>query len=340
MNDSYAPKTSPEPAYAQSDFVAGLLKAKQTIAVFPHNTADGDTLGSCIAVSIALLRLGKDVKLVYEEAFPDNLSVLPSGYDFFTLYQGDPGVFAGSFDAIVVCDAADSKLLGKREALLGGAGCVVNIDHHISNNEYGDYNLIDPDSSSTAEIIYQLILDLGVPLDYDIAVSIYTGVCTDTGGFSYANTTSKSHIIAARTIEFGIEVARLRYKFFDAITLGKLYCHGYVANSLKIHDGGRYAIAIVTASALAEIGATEADCEGLVNLGRNVTGVIVSAFAREVRPGEFRINLRSRGEYDVAALACIFGGGGHKMAAGCTIFCEPPDVEAILLDALRRCSGT
>jgi phosphoesterase RecJ-like protein len=322
--------------------IACILKTKERIAVLPHNSVDGDTLGSSLAACLALRKLGKRVSLIYEEDFPEHLSTLRTDRDFFVKFNG-AGDFAGGtgdfagvvWDAIIVFDTADPKLLGQRERLLSQTDALINVDHHITNKEYGKHNVIDPAASATAELSYRLILALGVRLDYDMALAIYTGISTDTGGFSYTNTTAASHEIAAKTLQFDIDVAHLRYKYFDAITIGKLHCHGYVANALKLHEGGRYAIVVVAASALAEIGAGEDDCEGLVNIGRNIVGVVVSAFAREVRPGEFRVNLRARGDFDVAAVARRFNGGGHRAAAGCTIMADARDIEGILLDALN-----
>jgi phosphoesterase RecJ-like protein len=314
--------------------IARLLQSKNRIAVLTHNTADGDTLGSGLALCLAFRKLGKDACLIYEEQFPDNLSDMFSGRDFLRYVPDDENVLNSEWDSIAVVDTADPKLLGRRAAMLGRTDCMINIDHHISNSGFGLHNLIDPSASSAAEVVYKLIVELGAPFDRDIALAIYTGVCTDTGGFSYSNTNGESHVIAAWALRYGLDVAHMRYKFFDAISLGKLHCHGYVANSLRIHNGGKIAIAIVTASALENIGATESDCEGLVNIGRNVVGVEVSVFAREVRPGEFRVNFRSRGDSDVASIARIFEGGGHKLAAGCTILASPGDIESILLEAL------
>ena len=315
---------------------ANLLKSKEKIAILTHNTADGDTLGSGIALSIALQKLGKDISLIYEEKFPDNMSVLRTEHDFYVFLPDDEAaIMKRMWDAVVMIDAADPKLLGKRRRILDNTDCVINIDHHISNQCCDMHKLIDVSVSATAELTYHLIMELGVPLDRDMALSIYTGISTDTGGFSYSNTTAMCHRIAARTLEFGIDVAGLRYKFFDAITIGKLHCHGYVANTLTIHDDGKYAIAVVSAETLKELGASEEDCEGLVNIGRNVCGVEASLFAREVRPGEFRINLRSRGNIDVSKIARKFEGGGHKSAAGCILYADPTDVRSMLLQAIR-----
>jgi len=314
--------------------IADILMSKNHIAVLSHNSADGDTLGSSVAVCVALHKLNKDVSLIYEEELPGYLSFLKAGHNFFRLYDDAVDESNRSWDAIMVFDTADPKLLGKRMQMLGHCDCVINIDHHVSNHCFGDYNLIDTKASATAELAYHLNVALGVPLDNDTALAIYTGICTDTGGFSYSNTTYNSHEIAARTLRFGIDVAFLRYKFFDATSHSKLRCQTYVANALRFYDNGRYAISIVPATALVELGATEADCEGLVNIGRNVDGVRVSILAREVRQDEFRINLRSRGDFDVSAVARKFGGGGHKLAAGCTISAKPSEIESILLDAL------
>ena len=309
--------------------------SKERIAVFPHNSVDGDTLGSSLAATLALLKLGKRVSIIYEEDFPDHLSTLRTQRDFFIKYGADDDFDGITWDAILVFDTADSKLLGRRERLLKQTDVLINVDHHITNKNFGGYNIIDPKASATAEMAYALVTELGVPMDYDIAIAIYTGISTDTGGFSYTNTTAASHEIAAETLRFDIDVAHLRFKYFDAISIGKLHCHGYVAKALNLYEDGRYAIAVVDAKAFAEIGAGEDDCEGLVNIGRNVVGVVVSALAREVRPGEFRVNLRARGDYDVAAVARRFHGGGHKAAAGCTITADANEIEGILLAALR-----
>jgi len=316
--------------------IADLLRSKENIVILTHNSADGDTLGCSIAVGRALHRLNKNACILYEEKYTEYLEFLLEGYGSLIFLDDDPGALDRAWDAVIVFDTADPKLLGKRERMLNQAGCVINIDHHISNRLFGDVNLVVPGASATAELAYQLLAELGVPLDHYMALAIYTGICTDTGGFSYSNTTCASHEIAAKTLAFGIDVAHLRYKFFDAITPGKLHCHAYVANTLRFHDGGKYAIAVVSAEALDKIGATEADCEGLVNIGRNVVGVEVSVFAREIRPGEFRVNLRSRGSYDVSEVARKFEGGGHKLAAGCTVIAPSGEIESILLNALNE----
>ena len=345
--------------------IADIILTKNRIAVLTHNSADGDTLGSALAACLALRKLGKDASLVYEEAFPGHLSVLLFDKSIFSLYREGTGGgggrpdsgggdgngcgggnvdgyaggehdsnVGGSWDAVITFDTAGVKLLGKRVAMLSQTDCVINVDHHITNENFGHYNLIDTNASSTAEIAFELIQAMGVELDCEIALAVYTGVCTDTGGFGYSNTTARSHEIAAKALECDIDVSYLRYKFFDEISSGKLQLYGYVARELKIVEDGRLAIVVVPARALKEIGASEEDCDGLVNIGRNIAGVEVSVFARETQPGEFRINLRSRGGYDVAEAARMLGGGGHKAAAGCTVFADPSLVEGILLSAV------
>lgn len=315
--------------------IAGLLLSKERIAVLTHNSVDGDTLGSGLAVCRALLKLNKSVSLIHEEGFPEHLSDLLNDRSFFlSLPDDEAKVFDVAWDAVVIFDTADRKLLGKRGELLDKTDCAINIDHHFTNKRFGHYNLIDPTASSTAEVAYNLLVSLNVPLDYDIALAIYAGICTDTGGFSFSNTTSASHEIAAHLLRFGLDVAYLRYKFFDSITLSKLHCQAYAANALKLYGDGKYALVVVPAAALSELGSDEADCEGLVNIGRNIEGVEVSVFAREVRAGVFRINLRSRGRVDVSDIARKFNGGGHIRAAGCTVMADAADIEAVLLGAL------
>ncbi|MDR1439313.1 MAG: DHH family phosphoesterase [Clostridiales bacterium] len=385
--------------------VAEKLRAASNVALLVHNSTDGDTLGSALALAIALRKMGKRAAVLAEEKIPDNLSMLPSD-GYVRQYGGgggsggangvdsvgggdgsggmDGGVGAGGglageanggggggeriagpagaaepadpagagaraagadrgsdgpWDTVVVMDTGDTSRLGKRAALLGNGACVVNIDHHITNQGYGDVNLVVSDAAATAEIVYGLLRSMGAAIDRDIALCIYAGICTDTGGFSYNNTTSGCHEIAAELLKFGLDVNKMHYQFFNAISCGKLRCHGYVANSLKFHYGGRLAVAVIPDSALEALGAAESDCEGLVDIGRNVTGVEVSALAREVKPGEFRVNLRARNDVDVSVIATRFGGGGHMAAAGCTIRARAEDVEGTIVGAMSYAFG-
>jgi phosphoesterase RecJ-like protein len=423
--------------------VAEKLRAGKNIAVLAHNSIDGDTLGSALALTIALTKLGKRATVLLEEKIPENLSMLPcEGYvrqyadgggdaggeggagnecgdarngaggdredagcgvggrsddgagDTGDERAGAPcgtgaagkdksggardsvansascGASAGdgsegavransasttnsasvandanvaggapAWDILVVVDAGDVGRLGRRARLLDGGACVINIDHHITNQGYGDINLIVSDAAATAELVYHLIRRLGAAMDRDIAVCIYAGICTDTGGFSYNNTTSGCHEIAAEMLRFDLDVNKLHYLFFNAISYGKLRCHGYVANSLKFHYNGRLALVVISNSALEALGATESDCEGLVDIGRNVRGVEVSAMARETKPGEFRINLRSRNDADVSIMAKKFGGGGHTAASGCTINARAEDMEGLIVEAMAYAFG-
>ena len=315
--------------------IVALLGSLERVAFFVHNSTDGDTLGSALAIALAVSGAGKQACVVIEEAIPDYLKMLPGQgllKDLGELEEGEPA----RWDAIFVVDTGDTKLLGKRRKLLDGAACVVNIDHHHTNKRFGTINYIDTGSASTAEIAYMIIKAFGTPIDHDIAMCVYTGICTDTGGFSYGNTTSRAHFIAADLLRFGIDVAHLRYLFFDAITCGKLRCHGYTAQSLRFYYRSRLAVAVLSRDKLDAMHATDIDCDGLVDIGRNVIGVHVSALAREIRPGEFRINLRSRDGADVSEVAAQFGGGGHKAAAGCTIKADGSEVAGLLVRAMQR----
>jgi phosphoesterase RecJ-like protein len=346
--------------------VAEKLKECAKIAILVHNSTDGDTLGSGLALAIALSKLGKEAAVLYEDRIPDNLSVLP-GKEFLRLRGGEAGgvgdageapcgcpagagtdahegaqAAAGAdarddarrWDAIIVVDTADPSRLGRRRQMLDSARFVVNIDHHITNAGYGDMTLIDSEASATAEVAYDVIRALGADICRDIALCIYTGICTDTGGFSYGNTTSRSHEIAAELLRFGLDIPKLHYLFFNAISAGKLRCHAYVASSLKFYYNGKLAVVTISGDALREMGADESDCEGLVDIGRNVIGVEASIMAREAKAGEFRVNLRSRNGVDVSVMAKKFGGGGHIAASGCTIRASSESIGAILVDAM------
>ena len=295
---------------------------------------DGDTLGSALALSMALTKMNKKAEVIYEERIPQSLSVL-SGDGFlkeFSVYSED---IDRDWGIVVVVDTADPMMLGKRKHILPHASCVVNIDHHFTNKNYGDQILIEDSFAATAEIIFFLIKEMQVEIDYDIAICLYTGICTDTGGFKYGNTTGQSHQIAAELLQFNLDIAALHYLFFDAMSQKKLNCISFISTSITFHYQGRLAIAVIPHANYEELDASDEDYEGLVDLGRNVQGTEVSILAREIRENEFRLNLRSKGKTDVSIMAKNNNGGGHRAASGCTISVKSKNIKEFIVNEMK-----
>lgn len=293
--------------------IISLIKESKKVAILPHISADGDAVGSSIALALALRKLDKDVVVILEEEIPKVYSFLP-GIDTTRVYKSE----RQNFDTVIALDTGDMERLGDRAEVFNSAAITMNIDHHHTNSEYAFYNYIQRSSSATAEIIYQLIKMLGLNIDAEISVCLYVAIATDTGGFRYSNTTSLTHQITADLINNGVNVAEISQKVFDNTSIQKVKLMGIAINSLELLESGKIALITITDKDIKNAGAKDEDCDGIVNIGRNIDSVEVAAMLRQRDNGEIKINLRSKTFVDVASIVNMYGGGGHKKAAGCT----------------------
>ncbi|NLC69411.1 MAG: bifunctional oligoribonuclease/PAP phosphatase NrnA [Clostridiaceae bacterium] len=293
--------------------IVDVLRKSENSIILPHVQADGDALCSSLALAMALKRLNNNAILYLEEEIPRVYSFLP-GRDLIKVYSNEvvsPGT-------VIAVDTGDLERLGKRISMFRDARITVNIDHHPTNTYFAGINYVLPGSSAVGEIIYGLIGMMGVKLDKDISTCLYVAIATDTGGFRYANTTSRTHEIVADLVNAGVNISEISSKIFDSISLGKLKLMGAAINSLELLDGGRIAFITITEKTIRVAGASEDECEGIVNLGKNLQGVEIAVLFRE-KNGEVKVSLRSNSDADVSIIAGKYGGGGHKNAAGCVV---------------------
>jgi len=312
------------------DIISG-IKNCNNIAILPHIQADGDAWGSCIALGIALKRLGKDIKIISEETIPKIYGFLP--LEDIVIYQGTNN---HSFDMVIALDTGDIGRIGNRIEVFNSTDNTVNIDHHGTNTGFARYNYIDVNAAATGEIIYELINLLNVEIDTDIATCLYVAIATDTGCFKFNNTTSKTHEIVSDMVKNGVKIAEVAQKVFDSTTKERVMLMGYAINTLELFEEGRLAFICITNEMLRAANAGDEDCDGIVNIGRNIEGVESSVVIREKSQGEYKINLRSKSYIDVGQVAFKFGGGGHKMAAGCTIKGDLDSVKKSVYEELKR----
>ena len=307
------------------------IKEVKKVAILPHVSADGDALGSSLALAYAVKELGVEPIIYIEEDIPLSYKFLP-GEECTKVYQGE----AEKYDLVIALDTGDIERLGKRVEIFNIGSDTINIDHHATNTEFAKLNYVKTSSSATGEIIYQLIKMMGIPLTEEMATCIYVAITTDTGGFRYSNTTSITHQIVSDLINSGVDVAGVSQLLFETMSLGKTKLMGSAIDTLEILEGGKVAIIIVTEDMIKNAGAKEEDCDGIVNIGRNIKGVEVGILIRENLNDYFKINLRSKNYVDVSIIANKLGGGGHKNAAGCTIEGNMRDIKQMLLKEIRE----
>ncbi|MFO7636431.1 MAG: bifunctional oligoribonuclease/PAP phosphatase NrnA [Clostridia bacterium] len=294
------------------DLIHEKITIAETINILPHVSADGDAYGACVAFSLYLQGLGKKVRLVAEEIYPDIYQFICER-DFFEVFDENKDYAA---DLNIAMDTGDMSRLGKRKTFFFQAESV-NIDHHKTNSSFADFNFIDVAASSTGEIVYEILSRSGAIIDKDIATCIYVAIATDTGGFRYQNTTIRSFEIASDLVKKGIEISDISRRIFESITLDKTKLMCIAINNLSLHKKGHLAMISLRKEHFESLSITEDMFEGLVNIARNIKNVKVAALVRENGANEIKVNLRSNDDiYDVAKVAQEYKGGGHGRAAG------------------------
>jgi bifunctional oligoribonuclease and PAP phosphatase NrnA len=306
--------------------VAAAVRATQHFVLSSHARPDGDAIGSQLAMAYALDALGKRVTLVNRDPVPSPLKPFPGTDRIIVAERAD-----GEFDASMIMECSSLERTG-----VAGLDrtVVINIDHHQGNTGYGTINWFDPSAAACAEMVYDLIVALGVPLTPAIATHLYVGILTDTGSFHYSGITSRTFDICRILVEAGVDPPRVARAVFDSNTLGRLRLFGSVLSGIELAHEGRVAVMRVDQAMASGAGGTYEDTEGLINLPLTVKEIRASVFFKEMGPGDYRVSLRSKGSIDVAAVARGFGGGGHKNAAGCSVRGDYPSARATILEAL------
>jgi phosphoesterase RecJ-like protein len=306
--------------------------AGRRIAVVGHARPDGDCIGSQVALARALAARGEDAFCVNPDPVPRRLQFLAEGTPFI---RTDEMLRRPSGDAAIFVDCADQGRPGERlKARL--AGPVGNIDHHLSNPRYAEFNLVDSGSAATCEILAGLAFDAGLPVDSRSAQALYAGILTDTGQFRFSSTSRRCFVLAGELVARGADPAAAGYELFERESPGKLRLLERFLASLSLESSGRICIGTLPSGIFAETGTSGEDAEGLVDYARSIDGVDIGVLIEERPDGGVKASLRAKeAAYRVDLAAAQFGGGGHACAAGLKIDRAPGDFRAGLLAALR-----
>lgn len=286
---------------------ARLLRENDNILILTHRNPDGDTIGSGFALLHALKKLGKTVKVVCTDPFPEK-------YGYIAHSNNDD---VGENPYVVAVDVADMELIGAQYRAKYEHGVNLCIDHHISNKEFAE-NLCLRSCSATCEIIYDVIKAMGVEIDKSVADSLYTGIATDTGCFLFSSVTARTHIIAADLIEHGADFFEINRIMFETKSLGYFKLEAAALNTVEMHCGGKCAFMTVTMDMQKQAGTKDGDFDGIAGLPRKIEGVLVAVTFRETKDGNFKVSVRSHEPVNSSKICMNFGGGGHSRAAGCT----------------------
>jgi phosphoesterase RecJ-like protein len=326
----------------EQEQVVAELRGADKLLLTTHENPDGDALGSLLAMHWILEQLGKDsVMFMSPDEFP-----LPWEYRTWTFGEGLVGVppedVAERMIVFLDCGNIDRMPVHflQREGLH-----ILNIDHHHDNTRFGTVNLVVPDASCTAEIVWRLAKELGAEITPPIADALYTGLVTDTGKFMYENTSPEAHRMAAELIEGGVEPHQVYRRLYEDLPFRRLQLLQRALSTVERHDDGAITVAHLVKEDYEETGALETDSEGVVDHMRAVEGTAVAVLVREQlaeeRSGLRKVSLRATdGRVDVSRIARDFGGGGHPQAAGFSTALPYPELveqlRAKVREQLRR----
>lgn len=287
------------------------LRRNDDFLLISHVSPDADTIGSALALCMGLVKNGKHAEIVCTEPVPHAIRFLPNADKIRLPSEVKPHACAVSIDC------GDVGRMGRCETLFQSAERTLNIDHHGTNCHYADVNYVE-DVGATAELIYRVLTELPAEVDEKIASCLFAGISTDTGNFAFRNTMPDTFRTAAKLLECGIDLPKLNRMLYRNVPLCKAKLHALTVAKMKLYAGGRIGIATLSHADMASCGATGEDAEGAINRILDIDTIEIAVTAREDEGDTIRCSLRGKTYADVSRIAEKFGGGGHRLAAGCT----------------------
>ncbi len=310
--------------------IAEVLRTRNRFVVMSHARPDGDALGCTIATALCLQQLGKDVTAWNEDGVPEKFRYLP-GHEIVSRPPAEPQ----RFDVAIVLDNAVKTRAGKAVEAVAHADTWINIDHHITNEGYGDLSHIDATAPATGQILFELFRGQDLPLTYAMADNLFVAISTDTGSFQYPSTTARTYEIGAELIRAGVNVGELSQKMYESYPRRRLELLRDLLNTLRFSSQDRVASFALSAETTQKLGIQPDDTEGLIDYIRSINGVVAAAFFDEIGDGRVRVSLRSKSpKINVSKVCQLFGGGGHVLAAGARVKGSLAEVQEKVLHAI------
>lgn len=287
-----------------------ILNAKR-VGIFTHESPDGDAIGSSLALYMGLKELKKDVDVIADK-YSDSFKFLSCLDDIKNKGSDD-------YDVCIALDCADIRRLYDPSGSYVKAKTTISIDHHASNTYYANNNYVEENSPAACKTLVKILKRLGITITKEIGEALMTGIITDSGGFRYDTVDDETFEFAAQMLDAGVNISQIYLTTFDVQTKAQFKLTSIATSRLKFVDKNRIAITYITRDDIKKTNAKTGDHEGIVNVGRNVEGVLVSIFLREDDDGTYKVSFRGNEDIDVAEIAKVFDGGGHSKAAGCSI---------------------
>lgn len=299
--------------------IAKFILESKKIGITYHVSPDGDAVGSVLALLNGLKSLNKNCYVISKDSLSDNLKFLKGSEEII----GDVVEATNDTDIVVVLDCGN---LDRVSANLNEfTGTIINIDHHLSNDKYGDINYIDSKAAATAEIVFELLGYMGISFNdennsllKEIGTCIYTSIVTDTGAFRHSNVTERTHAISAALKKIGVDNTNIYQNLFDNKDFSRIKIIGKALSSMQLILNGKVALLEIDKDFTTDLGVDVGDTSDIISYGLQIKGVEVTLLLKEVEDG-VKASLRAKSYVDVRKIAEIFGGGGHVRASGIKI---------------------
>lgn len=313
------------------DVATGMVDRASRIVTIAHPRMDGDAAGTCFGLVQIFRELGKQAHVVSQGAFMEELHFLP-GADEYIQWEGGGWDRDWRPDLIVTCDLGSADRVDGFLKLFPGVP-VINLDHHASNEGFGDAALIDLDAAASGVVAYLWARRAGWPISIEAATQFFTALLTDTGCFTYSNTTPPMLAIAAALTGHGVKVSEIARGLYRSRKLEVLKLEALAISRIQTAAGGNLAWSSLTQSDFTSLGLTLLDAHDIVNIVKSVRGVVVAVLFTELPGGKVKISFRGEGYHDLNAFANAIGGGGHPRASGATV---PGELATVMTDVISK----
>lgn len=312
------------------DQILEQIKKANSIVILTHQAPDGDAIGSSLAMKLALENMGKSPDVIITEV-PEVYDFLPGREDIKS--ESD----VKQYELAISVDCATEMRIDGKEYFENAKHTIV-IDHHGSNTMFGDFNYVNPVSPACCDILAGIFDYYDINITKDIGTCLLTGIITDTGGFKYPATTAETFEFAAELLRKGVNVSEIYKRTMDTMSRATFELTKRVMDRMEILEDGKVAFTYITKKDVNEVNAKPGDHEGLVNIGRNLSGVQVSIFIRqnEENKDEYRVSMRTNGDINASDICLMFGGGGHPRAAGATVEGTIEEVKEKLMKEIKK----
>ncbi len=317
------------------DEISRVIQKNKNFLITSHINLDGDGIGSELALYFILKKLNKKVTILNQDRIPKIYDFLPDSDK--VQYWNNNRINPKSIDVGIALDCSSIKRIGRTYEIFKDIKTIINIDHHKSNENFGNLNYLDCSASSVGEIIYELITFLNIDLlDEKISTCLFTALITDTGSFRYSNVSSKTFGVASHLTRYRIKSHLIANNIYNRSTYPGLKLLGESLLTLEMDDSNYVSWLAITRKMLNDTNANDEDIEGIINIATTLNNVEISILFRETKDNKIKVSFRSKGNFDVNKFAGKFKGGGHPNAAGCLCSGKLDEIKEKILSKLFK----